>query len=106
MEHVELILSNSVKFNGAHSNFTQTAWKVVEVCRNALDDDDQHLTELENDIAAAKKAAEVEAAHLIDVEPSTPGVSSLSVCIARNVPACSPSNYVRFLFHCSWFVHF
>ena len=69
MEHVELVLTNSVKFNGADSAFTQTAKKVVEVCRETLDEYDNHLTQLENDIAAAKRAAEVEAADLIDVSP-------------------------------------
>ena len=83
MEHVELILSNSIKFNGADSKFTETAWKIVSVCRDTLEESDRHLTDLENDIAAAKKAAEVEAADLIDVGPITPGVGlwySHTVC--------------------------
>ena len=74
MEHVELILSNSIRFNGAESNFTSTARKIVEVCRDTLEENDSHLTQLENDIAAAKKAAEAEVADLDDVEPATPGV--------------------------------
>ena len=75
MEHVELVLSNSIKFNGADSPFTQTAYKMVAVCRETLEENDEHLTQLENDIAAAKKAAEVEAADLVDAGPATPGVS-------------------------------
>ena len=75
MEHVELVLTNSAKFNGADSDFTQTAKKIVAVCRETLDEYDAHLTTLENDIAAAKRAAEAEAADLIDVGPATPGVS-------------------------------
>ncbi|XP_077971618.1 transcription initiation factor TFIID subunit 1-like [Styela clava] len=61
MEHVELILINSSKFNGAESKFTETARQIVDVCRNTLEEYDEHLTQLENDIAAAKKAAEEEA---------------------------------------------
>nr|XP_018670467.1 transcription initiation factor TFIID subunit 1-like isoform X2 [Ciona intestinalis] len=70
MEHVELIMSNSIRFNGAESNFTNTAKKVIEVCRTTLDEYNEHLTQLENDIAAAKKAAEAEAADIDDVSTS------------------------------------
>jgi len=78
MEHVELILTNSVKFNGADSAFTETARILIQVCRDALDASDAHLTQLENDIAAAKKAAEAEVADIDDVSLSTTGV-----CIRR-----------------------
>ena len=93
MEHVELVLSNSIKFNGADSAFTQTASKVVDVCRATLEDYDEHLTQLENDIAAAKKAAEAEAADLIDVAFTTPGVSLL----ANGLTAYNLSNDFYFL---------
>lgn len=66
MEHIELILTNSVKFNGGESKFTGTARLIVEVCRATLDEYDEHLTQLENDIAAAKKAAEEEAESITD----------------------------------------
>nr|CAB3266786.1 transcription initiation factor TFIID subunit 1-like [Phallusia mammillata] len=75
MEHVELILTNSSRFNGADSTFTETARKIVSICRNALDENDEHLTQLENDIAAAKKAAEAEVADIDDVTlPSSRGL--------------------------------
>ena len=45
------------------------------MCREALDEHDDQLTQLENDIAAAKKAAEAEAADIDDVGPATPLVS-------------------------------
>ena len=74
MEHVELIVTNSVKFNGADSSFTETARKIVQVCHGTLDEYDDHLTQLENDIAAAKKAAEAEAADIDDVGLASPNV--------------------------------
>ena len=57
---------HSSQFNGADSSFTDTARRIVDRCRVALDEHDNELTQLENDIAAAKKAAEAEAVADID----------------------------------------
>lgn len=70
---------NSAQFNGADSSFTDTARRIVERCREALDEHDNELTQLENDIAAAKKAAEAEAADIDD--PSNDIVSFIVVAI-------------------------
>ena len=59
------ISSHSAQFNGADSSFTDTARRIVEKCHEALDEHDKELTQLENDIAAAKKAAEAEATDIM-----------------------------------------
>ncbi|XP_067663597.1 transcription initiation factor TFIID subunit 1-like isoform X1 [Haliotis asinina] len=56
MEDVELIYTNSMAYNGADSPFTATARKLMTICKEALDEE-EHLQQLENDIAASKEAA-------------------------------------------------
>lgn len=54
---VELLWKNSLTFNGAESQFTRKAKEIVEACRAALDEQDEHLTQLEHAIAAVQEAA-------------------------------------------------
>ncbi|XP_043913192.1 transcription initiation factor TFIID subunit 1 [Protopterus annectens] len=69
---VDLILNNSIKYNGPESVYTKTAQEIVNVCHQTLSEYDEHLTQLEKDISAAKEAA-LDAADLESFDPMTPG---------------------------------
>ena len=69
MEHIELLLLNSITFNGSDSKLTATAHKIVQVCRSTLDEKDAVITQFENNIAAAKKAADDE---VVEIEANSP----------------------------------
>ncbi|XP_077597107.1 transcription initiation factor TFIID subunit 1 isoform X3 [Stigmatopora nigra] len=57
LSDVTLIHTNSVKYNGRDSPYTKTALDIISVCRQTLDEYDEHLTQLEKDISTAKEAA-------------------------------------------------
>ncbi|GAB1303019.1 Transcription initiation factor TFIID subunit [Apodemus speciosus] len=72
LDDVNLILANSVKYNGPESQYTKTAQEIVNVCHQTLTEYDEHLTQLEKDICTAKEAA-LEEAELESLDPMTPG---------------------------------
>ncbi|XP_036160219.1 transcription initiation factor TFIID subunit 1 isoform X7 [Myotis myotis] len=72
LDDVNLILANSVKYNGPESQYTKTAQEIVNVCCQTLTEYDEHLTQLEKDICTAKEAA-LEEAELDSLDPMTPG---------------------------------
>ncbi|XP_054610568.1 transcription initiation factor TFIID subunit 1 isoform X2 [Dunckerocampus dactyliophorus] len=57
LSDVTLIHANSIKYNGRDSPYTKTALDIVNVCRQTLEEYDEHLTQLEKDISTAKEAA-------------------------------------------------
>uniref|UniRef100_A0A3Q2YN76 Transcription initiation factor TFIID subunit n=1 Tax=Hippocampus comes TaxID=109280 RepID=A0A3Q2YN76_HIPCM len=57
LSDVTLIHTNSIKYNGRDSPYTKTALDIISVCRQTLDEYDEHLTQLEKDISTAKEAA-------------------------------------------------
>ncbi|XP_032993539.1 transcription initiation factor TFIID subunit 1-like [Lacerta agilis] len=71
MDDVNLILANSIKFNGPDSQNTKTAQEMVNICYKTLAEYDEHLTQLERDISAVKEAALEEA----DLESFGPTIS-------------------------------
>ncbi|XP_073084390.1 transcription initiation factor TFIID subunit 1-like isoform X4 [Manis javanica] len=72
LDDVNLILANSVKYNGPESQYTKTAQEIVNICYQTLTEYDEHLTQLEKDICTAKEAA-LEEADLESLNPMTPG---------------------------------
>ncbi|XP_056909668.1 transcription initiation factor TFIID subunit 1 isoform X10 [Takifugu flavidus] len=72
LSDVSLIHTNSIKYNGPDSPYTKTALDIVTVCKQTLDEYDEHLTQLEKDISTAKEAA-LDAADLECLDPMTPG---------------------------------
>ena len=64
MKDIEKLLLNSINYNTSDSPLTAIAQEIVGVCRCALDEEDHKITQLENNIAAAKKAAEAEVAEM------------------------------------------
>lgn len=54
---VELMAANCEQFNGPNSILTQTARRVVEVCRAALDEQADTMRQLEENVLAARQAA-------------------------------------------------
>ncbi|XP_056909660.1 transcription initiation factor TFIID subunit 1 isoform X2 [Takifugu flavidus] len=74
LSDVSLIHTNSIKYNGKgpDSPYTKTALDIVTVCKQTLDEYDEHLTQLEKDISTAKEAA-LDAADLECLDPMTPG---------------------------------
>ncbi|XP_033742474.1 transcription initiation factor TFIID subunit 1-like [Pecten maximus] len=57
MDDVELIPINCSKYNGKDSPLTETAYRMADVCRQALSQNEEHLIQLEADIHAAQEAA-------------------------------------------------
>ncbi|XP_072482933.1 transcription initiation factor TFIID subunit 1 isoform X2 [Notamacropus eugenii] len=72
LDDVNLILANSIKYNGSDSQYTKTAQEIVNICHQTLAEYDEHLTQLEKDICTAKEAA-LEEADLESLDPMTPG---------------------------------
>ena len=54
---VELMAANCEQFNGPNSILTQTALRLMEVCRAALDEQADTVRQLEENILAARQAA-------------------------------------------------
>uniref|UniRef100_A0A8C7RH11 Transcription initiation factor TFIID subunit n=1 Tax=Oncorhynchus mykiss TaxID=8022 RepID=A0A8C7RH11_ONCMY len=77
---VSLVHTNSVKYNGPDSPYTNTALEIVNVCKQTLAEYDEHLTQLEKDISTAKEAA-LDAADLDSLDPMTPGTYTPQVAI-------------------------
>ncbi|XP_018085209.1 transcription initiation factor TFIID subunit 1 isoform X2 [Xenopus laevis] len=69
---VNLIFTNSIKYNGQDSQYSKTAHEIVNICIQTLFEYDEHLTQLEKDISTAKEAA-LEEADLDSFDPMTPG---------------------------------
>ncbi|KAI5260476.1 transcription initiation factor TFIID subunit 1 isoform X3 [Manis pentadactyla] len=72
LDDVNLILANSVKYNGPESQYTKTAQEIVNICYQTLTEYDEHLTQLEKDICTAKEVA-LEEVDLESLDPMTPG---------------------------------
>uniref|UniRef100_A0A670JCK8 Transcription initiation factor TFIID subunit n=1 Tax=Podarcis muralis TaxID=64176 RepID=A0A670JCK8_PODMU len=72
LDDVNLILANSIRYNGPDSQYTKTAQEIVNICYQTLAEYDEHLTQLERDICTAKEAA-LEEADLESLDPMTPG---------------------------------
>ncbi|XP_050998610.1 transcription initiation factor TFIID subunit 1-like [Acomys russatus] len=72
LDDVNLILGNSVQYNGPESQYTKTAQEIVNVCCQTLTEYDEHLTQLEKDIYIAKETA-LEEAELESLDSMTPG---------------------------------
>ncbi|XP_053555078.1 transcription initiation factor TFIID subunit 1 isoform X2 [Bombina bombina] len=72
LSDVNLIHTNSVKYNGPDSQYSKTAQEIVSICILTLVEYDEHLTQLEKDISTAKEAA-LDEADLESLDPMTPG---------------------------------
>ncbi|XP_068208830.1 transcription initiation factor TFIID subunit 1 [Palaemon carinicauda] len=57
MHDMELILTNSVRYNGQDSAFTQKAEILIQVCRESLAEYESHLDALEKKITLAQERA-------------------------------------------------
>ncbi|KAM4662387.1 transcription initiation factor TFIID subunit 1 isoform 3-T3 [Discoglossus pictus] len=69
---VNLIHTNSVRYNGPDSQYSKTAQEIVSICVQTLVEYDEHLTQLEKDISTAKEAA-LDEAEFDSLDPMTPG---------------------------------
>uniref|UniRef100_A0A8C2TM77 Transcription initiation factor TFIID subunit n=1 Tax=Coturnix japonica TaxID=93934 RepID=A0A8C2TM77_COTJA len=98
LDDVNLILANSIKYNGPDSQYTKTAQEIVNICYQTLAEYDEHLTQLERDISTAKEAA-LEEADLESLDPMTPvwpsdlcyTNASLRVPVGASVCQCESS---------------
>lgn len=54
---VQQILENCILYNGKDSPYTEKAEMLVHTCKAALDEYDEHLTQLENKLALAEEKA-------------------------------------------------
>uniref|UniRef100_G1N9X0 TATA-box binding protein associated factor 1 n=1 Tax=Meleagris gallopavo TaxID=9103 RepID=G1N9X0_MELGA len=89
LDDVNLVLANSIKYNGPDSQYTKTAQEIVNICYQTLAEYDEHLTQLERDISTAKEAA-LEEADLESLDPMTPGPYTPQVMNDQNLNvACS-----------------
>ncbi|XP_047488468.1 transcription initiation factor TFIID subunit 1-like isoform X2 [Penaeus chinensis] len=57
MADMELILTNSVRYNGQDSSFTQKAETLLQVCKESLAEYETHLDSLEKKISLAQERA-------------------------------------------------
>ncbi|RUS77280.1 hypothetical protein EGW08_014944, partial [Elysia chlorotica] len=57
VEEAELLYTNSLQYNGAEHNFTSTARKLMEIMKDELDKEEEHISQLEADIRAVQEAA-------------------------------------------------
>nr|XP_022324480.1 transcription initiation factor TFIID subunit 1-like isoform X2 [Crassostrea virginica] len=57
LSDVDLIYQNCEKYNGPGSNYTKTALKMSELCRERLQENEESLSQMESDIRAAQEAA-------------------------------------------------
>ncbi|XP_012287016.1 transcription initiation factor TFIID subunit 1 [Orussus abietinus] len=57
LRDIEQILENCTIYNGKESPFTRKAELLVKVCKDTLDEYDEHLSQLENNIALVQQRA-------------------------------------------------
>ncbi|XP_041357029.1 transcription initiation factor TFIID subunit 1-like isoform X3 [Gigantopelta aegis] len=57
LEDVQLIHNNSIAYNGKDSSLTKTSLKVFQLCEEMLQENSEHLSQMENDIRASQEAA-------------------------------------------------
>lgn len=57
LSDIELILVNSIAYNGQESQFTEKAKALVQICAETLEEYGDHLTQLESNIKIAQKKA-------------------------------------------------
>ncbi|KAG7211276.1 hypothetical protein KM043_010582 [Ampulex compressa] len=89
---IEQILENCTIYNGKESPFTNKAELLVKVCKETLDEYDDHLSQLENNIALVQKRAMEQA----DMDSSWLGPDEENYTIAepefRGSQTSSPEN--------------
>ncbi|XP_066586394.1 transcription initiation factor TFIID subunit 1 isoform X2 [Prorops nasuta] len=89
---IEQILENCTIYNGKESPFTHKAELLVKVCKETLDEYDDHLTQLENNILLVQKRAMEQA----DIDSSWLGPDEENYTIAepefRESQTSSPEN--------------
>uniref|UniRef100_A0A669PN65 Transcription initiation factor TFIID subunit n=1 Tax=Phasianus colchicus TaxID=9054 RepID=A0A669PN65_PHACC len=90
LDDVNLVLANSIKYNGPDSQYTKTAQEIVNICYQTLAEYDEHLTQLERDISTAKEAA-LEEADLESLDPMTPGPYTPQVSVQARFSFCAIS---------------
>ncbi|KAH9513823.1 Transcription initiation factor TFIID subunit 1-like [Bulinus truncatus] len=57
VEDAELLYTNSLQYNGPEHTYTQTARKLMELMKEELNEQDEHIQQLEADIRASQEAA-------------------------------------------------
>ncbi|XP_071504650.1 transcription initiation factor TFIID subunit 1-like [Diadema antillarum] len=70
LKDVERIRDNCIQYNGKESQLTAVAEKVLETCKNELLANEDHISQLERDIAMAQEA--LEGAEIEGLAPNTP----------------------------------
>ncbi|XP_011313489.1 transcription initiation factor TFIID subunit 1, partial [Fopius arisanus] len=89
---VEQILENCVQYNGKDSTYTMKAEVLVKICKETLDEYDDHLTQLENNISLVQQRAMEQA----DMDSSWLGPEEENYTIAepeyRSSQTNSPDN--------------
>lgn len=92
LKDVEQILENCTIYNGKESPFTKKAELLVKVCKETLDEYDDHLTQLENNISLVQQRAMEQA----DIDSSWLGPDEENYTIAepefRGSQTSSPDN--------------
>nr|XP_054754406.1 transcription initiation factor TFIID subunit 1-like [Lytechinus pictus] len=56
LKHVERIRDNCIQYNGKESQLTSVSEKVLETCKSKLLENEEHISQLERDIALAQEA--------------------------------------------------
>ncbi|XP_033321327.1 TATA-box binding protein associated factor 1 isoform X2 [Megalopta genalis] len=92
LRDIEQILENCTIYNGKESVYTNKAEMLVKVCKETLDEYDDHLTQLENNILLVQKRAMEQA----DIDPSWLGPDEENYTIVepefRGSQTSSPEN--------------
>lgn len=92
LRDIEQILENCTIYNGKDSPFTNKAELLMKVCKETLEEYDEHLTQLENNILLVQKRAMEQA----DIDPSWLGPDEENYTIAepefRESQTSSPEN--------------
>ncbi|XP_015602536.1 transcription initiation factor TFIID subunit 1 isoform X2 [Cephus cinctus] len=92
MRDIEQILENCTVYNGKESPFTKKAETVIKVCKELLDEYDDHLTQLESNISLVQQRAMEQA----DIDSSWLGPDEENYTIAepefRGSQTSSPDN--------------
>lgn len=57
LKHVQLIVGNCEKYNGPASSLTRTAHRLMDVCKQAMKEQEEMLRQLEENIRAVQEAA-------------------------------------------------